>query len=156
MDPQILEEDEKWSRASLCIYSETLTHDEIGATLGIEATRTHSKGQPRGKVGSKTFVYRDWAWFLSTPMGGHPNLAEHLKWVLDIIEPRLDALRMLLATCKVVLYCAFSSGNGQGGFTLDSVMLQRIARLGVPLVLDLYPPSVDRGDDGKSQNGLTA
>jgi len=58
-------------------------------------------------------------------------------------------LKTLLTTCKIRLSCGFSSGNGQGGFTLDSVTLQRIARLGVPLVLDLYPPTVDRDEDGK-------
>jgi hypothetical protein len=39
-----------------------------------------------------------------------------------------------------MLLCGFSSGNGQGGFTLDAKTLQRIADLGVSLSVDLYPP----------------
>jgi hypothetical protein len=142
MARRILDEEEKWSQASLCIYSETLTHEQIGTALGLKATRTHSKGQPRSKQVRK-YLHKDWAWILSTPTGGHPNLVEHLRWLLDAIEPRADALRALSADCKVLLMCGFSSGNGQGGFTLDSPTLERIARLGVSLVLDLYPPSVD-------------
>jgi hypothetical protein len=40
------------------------------------------------------------------------------------------------------LFCGFSSGNGQGGFTLDSDTLTRIAKLGIPLIVDLYPPAI--------------
>jgi len=36
--------------------------------------------------------------------------------------------------------CGFAPGSGQGGFTLDAKTLQRIAALGVPLSINLYPP----------------
>ena len=143
-----MSEDEKWSQATLAIHSERVTDEEIAATLGLRATRTHSKGQPRGKAGGRTFVFKDWAWLLSSPMGGDPDLVRHLKWLLDTIEPKLEALGMLRANCRVVLSCGFSSGNGQGGFTLDTDTLGRIARLGIPLVLDLYPPTADLDDEG--------
>jgi hypothetical protein len=69
-------------------------------------------------------------------------LAEHLRWLLDAVEPKADVLRSLSAKYQVLLFCGFSSGNGQGGFTLDSHTLTQIAKLGVPLIVDLYPPAI--------------
>jgi hypothetical protein len=70
-------------------------------------------------------------------------------WILDRLEPRLDALRTLSAKYRVDLFGGFSSGSGQGGFTLDSTTLARIAKLGVPLIVHLYPPRVR--EEGKSE-----
>ena len=42
---------------------------------------------------------------------------------------------------EVALFCGFSSGNGQGGFTLNPELLARLAVFGVELSLDLYPPT---------------
>jgi len=49
---------------------------------------------------------------------------------------------MVAALAEAVLHfwCGFSSGNGQGGFSISPGLLQRLARLGVEVVLDLYPP----------------
>lgn len=69
-------------------------------------------------------------------------MADHVRWLLDSLEGRLDALKALSEKYRVDLFCGFSSG-GQGGFVLDSSTLARLGRLGVPLVLDLYPPSMD-------------
>jgi len=52
----------------------------------------------------------------------------------------MDLINSIAEESKIMLLCGFSSENGQGGFTLDAKMLQRIARLGVPLSIDLYPP----------------
>lgn len=43
-----------------------------------------------------------------------------------------------------VLFLGFSSGNGQGGFTLPASLLTRIAALGLDLSLDLYLPTIDK------------
>jgi hypothetical protein len=126
-----------WSRASLRIFGETLQPHEIAEELGLEATHSHLKGErhSRGRA-----VWRESAWLLQSPLGKESDLAEHLRWLVDCLEPKLDVIKKLSGEYRVDLFCGFSSGCGQGGFTLDGSMLERIAGLGVPLALDLYPP----------------
>jgi hypothetical protein len=100
----------------------------------------HVKGQLR-KNGKDR--WHNSLWFLESPLGENRNLNDHLAWLLDQLEPKIPVLNTLSQSHRVDLFCGFSSGSGQGGFVLDSSTLARLGRLGVPLVLDLYPPSMD-------------
>ena len=105
------------------------------------------KGEPRGarrKDGSinPSIVWKDSAWHLTSPLGRDRNWAEHIQWLLDAIEPRIEAIDALRDDCSLIrLFCGFASHNGQGGFTLDTGTLSRMSKLGLNLNLDLYPPS---------------
>ncbi len=131
------------------MIGEELTPDEVGAILGLEATRTHRKGQLRSLrhegVWDKSF------WYFQSPLGPDREIADHLRWLLDSLEAKADALAALSEKFRIDFFCGFSSGSGQGGFTLDAVLLSRLARLGVPLVLDLYPPSILTEADSEQQ-----
>ena len=137
-----------WSRASFRIFGETLVPEELGSVLSIPASQTHMKGQ-RHSAGRG--VWRESAWILSSPLDKSENLAEHLKWLLDRLEPKADAVRALCTKYRVDIFCGFSSGSGQGGFTLDPAMLARLANLRIPVEFDLYPPS-DTEDQGNTAN----
>jgi hypothetical protein len=117
---------------------ETLQPEEVEAMLGLHATRTHRKGDRRGDRNDA--VWRESLWSLESPQGKDRDLPEHLDWLLDALEPKLDVLRSFSVKYRVDLFCGFSSGTGQGGFALDHDRLSRIAKLGVPIVFDLYPP----------------
>jgi len=93
-------------------------------------------------------AWRESAWLLSSPLDKHENLADHIKWLLDRLEPKADIVKGLSAKYRVDIFCGFSSGSGQGGFTLDSKTLARLAKLGVPVGLDLYPPCVFEDEEG--------
>ncbi|MGB2603349.1 MAG: DUF4279 domain-containing protein, partial [Candidatus Sulfotelmatobacter sp.] len=86
------------------------------------------------------------AWLLQSPLEDESDLANHLKWLLYKVEPKLHVITELSKKYKVDLFCGFSSGNGQGGFRLDSATLKRIARLGIGMCLDLYPPPIENND----------
>src|SRR5438094_713550 len=80
MNPQMPQLDKKWSVATFSIFSEILTSDEIGSALGLVATRTHAKGQPRGarkKDGSisTAIVWPHSAWHLRSSLG-----CDRLDW----------------------------------------------------------------------------
>jgi hypothetical protein len=67
---RVLLENEKWSQASLRIGGETLQPADIEAALGLRATRTHLKGQPRSeRVPVRKAVWQDSMWLLSSPLG---------------------------------------------------------------------------------------
>lgn len=90
-------------------------------------------------------------WFFQSPLGKNRGLNDHLAWLLDHLESKIPVLNALSQSHRVDLFCGFSSGSGQGGFVLDVSTLVRLARLGVPLVLDLYPPAAEDRIEGASE-----
>jgi hypothetical protein len=133
----------RWSHATLRVFSETLSHEDIGAMLGLKASRTYARGEPvSNRVTSRK--RREWVWLFESQLPTSLDLDEHLKWLLDVIEAKLPVLKTLSANCRIDLFCGFGSESGQGGITLDSVILKRIANLGVNLSVDLYPSGSDK------------
>lgn len=132
---------DRWSQACVRILGEALQPEEVDAMLGLRATRTHRKADRCSH--RNLAVWQESLWLLESPLGKDRDLPEHLDWLLDALEPKLDVLRSLSIKYRVDLFCGFSSGTGQGGFALDHDRLLRIARLGVPMVFDLYPPHND-------------
>ncbi len=133
-----MDDEGKWSGASLRIFGGTLQPEEIGSALGLKATHTYLKGELLSPAHAS--VRQESGWLLQSPLSNRSDMVEHLKWLLDSLEPKRDVIRELSGKYRVDLFCGFASMNGQGGFTLDSVTLARLAELGVPLGLDLYPP----------------
>ena len=134
------QEDRKWSRVGLRIVSDKTEPAHISKHLGLEPTRTHLKGSLRSA--HHKAVWPSSLWLLNSPLSDQNGMAEHIRYFLDLLEPRVYVLEALTATCEIDLFCGFSSGNGQGGFVLDPHTLSRLAALKVPIVFDLYPPSV--------------
>jgi hypothetical protein len=139
-----VDDNRRWSRASLRIFGETLEPEEVGVALGLAATRSHLKGELRST--RYKAVWRESAWLLQSPLADENDMVDHLKWLLDVFEPKLDLVAELSNKYKIDFFCGFSSGNGQGGFRLDSVTLHRIAKFGIALHLDLYPPPMGSDD----------
>jgi hypothetical protein len=99
-----------------------------------------------------TLVWPTSLWALNSPLSDQNGMADHLRFLLDLLEPKMDALKKLFEECKIDLFCGFSSGSGQGGFELDPVTLSRLAKLCIPLVLDLYPPGpIEATENGPDQ-----
>lgn len=146
------EGNEKWSTASFRIAGDALRPDQVTATLSLEPTQSGVKGERFST--RHTAVRRTSFWLLKCPLSDSLPLTEHLEWLLDLFEPKMDLINSIAEESKSMLLCGFSSENGQGGFTLDAKTLQRIARLGVALSVDLYPPQaaeVEMADDTVSQ-----
>jgi len=128
----------KWSTASFRIAGDALRPDQVTATLGLEPTRSGVKGERPGP--GRRSINRTSFWLLKCPLSDSLPLVEHLSWLLDVFEPKFSLISATAEGSTKMLLCGFSSGNGQGGFTLDAKTLQRIADLGVSLSVDLYPP----------------
>jgi hypothetical protein len=134
-----LKDDSRWSKAAFCIYGDALQLDEINKNLGLQATNSGLKGgRPSKHPGARPL--RTSIWMLNCPLDDHLPLQDHLKWLLDTLEPRLYIIRGIVMQYDTKLICGYSSEHGQGGCTINAALLDRLANLGVPLVLDLYPP----------------
>jgi hypothetical protein len=140
MQNPVEHEDRKWSRVSLRIVSDVIDPVGIGKKLGLEPTKTHVKGSLRSTRHSATWPSS--LWLLNSPLSDQSDMADHIRYFLDLLAARVHALEALTANCKIDLFCGFSSGNGQGGFALDPHTLSRLAALKIPVVFDLYPPSI--------------
>jgi hypothetical protein len=137
-----MDEDEKWSAASFRIASQSLTTAEIGARLGLAATRTHERGERMSPRNPRSAIRKEAVWLLESGLNEDEPLDRHLGALLELLESRSDELAELARECSMDFFAGFSSGNGQGGFALDRDLLARLARIpGDGLVLDLYPPS---------------
>jgi len=142
----ITAEDSKWSAASFRICSELLNLEEIETTLGIKATLSHLARQRS----QSNVVYRESLWSLKSPLNKAEGLDKHLGWLLDRLEPKVEEVRSLSRLHRLDFFCGFGSVNGQGGFILDSAMLARIAKFGISLGIDLYPPLPIEEYEGES------
>ena len=136
--------DEKWSTAALRVFSERLTPEELVAALGIEADDSARMGEPIGRRPGSRSVRRTNAIFVRSGLAGATPLEDHLAALVGKLERVAPAVRALAGRASVDLFCGFSSGNGQGGFTLGPELLARLAALGLEVSFDLYPP----GDAG--------
>jgi hypothetical protein len=132
-------DDSRWSKASFCIYGETLRPDDIDRDLGLKATNSGLKGGLQSKY-PRARQLRTSIWILESPVDTHLPLQDHLKWLIDALEPKLNIVHGIARQYDAGLHCGYSSESGQGGCTFDVVLLGRLANLRVPLVLDLYPP----------------
>jgi hypothetical protein len=134
-----LKDDSRWSKAAFCVYGETLQPDEINRDLGLQATNSGLKGGRQSKY-PRARELRTSIWILGSPLDEHLPLQDHLKWLLDALEPKLNVVRGIAKQYDAKLSCGYSSESGQGGCSFDAALLDRLANLGVPLVLNLYPP----------------
>jgi hypothetical protein len=131
--------DSRWSKAAFCIFGDTPQPDEIDKDIGLLATNSGLKGERQSKY-PRARPLRTSIWILNCPLEDHLPLQDHLEWLLDALEPKLDIVRGIAKQYDAKLNCGYSSEHGQGGCTFEAALLERIARLEVPLALNLYPP----------------
>lgn len=124
----------KWAAASLRIFSDVLTADELTLRLGAVLCN-------RGQITATSLKGRSVStWILKSNESLGDELGEHLREVVEVIEANLSLLSGLMPECRIDLFCAFASDTGQGGFVLNRSLLARLGRLPFDLIVDLYPP----------------
>jgi hypothetical protein len=127
------------------MYSEMLQPEDVEGAMGLHATGGHLKGQLRSRRNKTTWP--DSMWRFGTSPEVDRNLESNLAWVLDHIEPRRNIVHAFAEKYSVDFFCGFSPGNREGGFTLSPAILSRIARMGVPTIVNLSPPQALVSDE---------
>ena len=134
-----LSDDAKWSRATFRVWSDALSPEMIAGALGLKPTELHRKGEAVSK--RTTAVRKEHCIRIESSLPTSDPLQRHLEALCDLIEPVAQKLAAIADQCEYDIFCGFSSGNGQGGFTLSPELLNRLAALKIELVVDLYPPT---------------
>ncbi|MGB7158009.1 MAG: DUF4279 domain-containing protein [Tepidisphaeraceae bacterium] len=137
-----LSEHAKWSRATFRISSNELSPEAMGDALGLRPTASHRKGELVSKRSAG--VRKEHCIRIESALPTSDPLERHLAALCDLLEPVAPKLAGIAHDCEYDIFCGFSSGNGQGGFTLSPELLNRLAALKVELVVDLYPPTAVR------------
>ena len=135
-----MQEDDKWFRAAFSVHSLRYTPEQLETMVGIKATSKHYVGDPvssRSLHPQRTENY----YCIESGCSEEEPMERHLNVLLSLLDSKKSVIGELLKTENVRFFCGFSSGNGQGGFALAPELLSRLAAFGVPLILDLYPPS---------------
>ena len=138
----MLDEDEKWHRVSLRFLGDDLDLAAVTSALGLKPDVTGRIGEDI--AGNPRYaIYETNVWVYRYTEMDNLTFSSHLSEFITRLEDRSEAVRYLVARPGVTseLFLGFSSGNGQGGFTLPASLLARIAALGLDVTLDLYPPN---------------
>jgi Domain of unknown function (DUF4279) len=142
----MLEDDEKWAAVPLRLFGDSLPLDEVGVRLDLAPHRVGKKGERRGgNPRHAKYETSAWSWSLASDRA---PLEDQLAAALNILEPRRERLMTLIRETGATadLFIGFSSGNGLGGARFSPELLERLAKFGLPLEFDLFPPDVDESD----------
>jgi hypothetical protein len=113
--------------------------DDITRRLGLEPTRTWSKGEvvPESRRG-RTRPTSGWAIDSKSSIKAD-TIEPHLAWLLDLLEPHAEALSAIVATGAFASAdCFWASPGRSGGPWIAPESMRRLAALGLPLIISFY------------------
>jgi Domain of unknown function (DUF4279) len=106
----------------------------------------HRAGEKRHRSHLPPWPAGQWALESESELATSGNhLEDHLKWLLDRLEPHVQAVRELCARDNLLadFFCGYFMGQSNSGFSLTAHTLARIASLGADLSLDIYGERVE-------------
>jgi hypothetical protein len=131
---------EHWCSAVLRILSESMSIEDISAKINFQPTRCHIKGEPYSKRNPKSRIRGENIWILESCLTDQDTLEATIDYFLSFLKEREDVIKSLQEECVFDIYCAYSSSNGQGGFTLEHKMLKEFTMYPIDLSINLYLP----------------
>ena len=131
-------QDQHEYKASLRVFSESLALADLVAALG-EPTGSYDIGDPvsvRLPDGSRrTRAY----WSLSSSAQRTQPLDDHVAELVEFIEAHSRQFDALKDNAEIDIFCGVFTGDGtQGGFTLASDLIRKLAALNLDVSFDLY------------------
>jgi hypothetical protein len=124
------------SNASLQIYGVELNFDTIARELATSATSTRRKGDAT----RSGYAIKNDLWSIASPLERSSQLDEHLRWLANLLQPRLGFLRALVRDPEIWRVNIFSAVTIDGrscGLKLPHESLSFLAELGIGMELSL-------------------
>ncbi len=140
-----------YTRAYACIrfMAPDLDPVEITKALRLPPDTQHRCGEPRIKRSAKGVVteyapYKFGLWSMSSDQCvDSPKLESHLKWLLDELEPRADAILSLdINDLKTDFFC-YSMGASTSPPSLPQTIIERADRIRIIIDIDHYDSTND-------------
>jgi hypothetical protein len=139
--------EDHWTSAAFRIISESLSVEEICAKINTQPTKYFRKGELSSKGNPKSRVREENLWLLKSQLSNRDTIEAHVEHFLSFLKENEDGIKYLQTECEFDIACAYSSGNGQGGFTLDHEALKELTAYPVDLSINLYPPASISGEE---------
>jgi hypothetical protein len=132
--PQIQE-----AHVSFGFFGDSLVPQRVTDLLGLSPTHAHARGDPHPIRSNPDLRWRSGAWMLDSQQSPDAPLDQHLRDLLDRLEPKAEAIRELVAEgLRASFSCGCFLEKENEGTTLPPQTLGRIAALGADLDLDIY------------------
>jgi hypothetical protein len=128
----------------LSLNDERLIPDEITRTLGVQPDKAWKKGDPIRPRNPTRHVehlplYTFGCWRLNAPCSQYDESEDQIDQLLLRIEALPPAIHDYIRTYDGTIVVGFSSGESNFGFYLSPEQIQRMTRLGLGIVFDIYP-----------------
>lgn len=124
-------------KATLRVFSKKHTLLELNSIIG-DSSNGFSLGDDFSK-GTKRREHTCWS-FKSSSVCSSKNFDDHLVEVLNYCEIHKNEISKLRKDhgCIVNVFCMFSSDNGQGGGILSANVMEKLSKLNLDLIFDVY------------------
>ena len=122
----------------------------VAAHLTITPTNAYAKGEmsPPGPVTGTSYLRRTGMWRLESVLPRTTALDDHLRSLLDTLEPHAPVLQSYQAQGYVVEFsCGLLLHRQNEGFELCAATLARVSAMGASLSFDIYAPADDDGSE---------
>lgn len=131
--------------ANLRIASKTKSTSDISSMLGVEPSESYNIGEVLSLRGPHPRHREESLWLLNSNVSEEQPLEKHLNDLLSFVENKTPELGLLALECDIEIFCSYATYNGQGGFVLDRKLIEKMAKVNVDFVFDLY--LVDQDSD---------
>jgi hypothetical protein len=133
--------DEWWEHdlwlVSFRVMSDTIPTADVSARLDLQPDSAHDAGDEIPDE-DETFVFPRSVWTFDSGLPFTEDLRTHLLALLEVLEPRAEAIAGLLAAgCEIDFFAGLTSGDERSGTNLDADLLGRVAQLGANIDLSL-------------------
>jgi Domain of unknown function (DUF4279) len=120
---------------SLRIIDESCLPEEITKEIGILPSVSWHKGDIRSKT---QLQEKDNGWELKSTLPEESSLAEHVNYLLELIEPAQSHLEEATRKYDSLLACAIYFDEETPEIHFDRDVIQRLSALNLSLDIDLY------------------
>lgn len=134
--------------ATLRIFSDELSPDEISRALGIKPTTSFHKGEPISPRVQRPRPQHGWL-LCSRGCLDSRDTRRHIDWLLDEIWPvAAEFARITNGGRQADIYSFWVSARGQGGPILSATQMRRLSFLGLECSYDVYFGGDDEASAG--------
>ncbi|WP_082568376.1 DUF4279 domain-containing protein [Rhizobacter sp. Root1221] len=121
--------------ATLRIFSDTVSPEDVARTLGIEPTCAYPR-DPQSKYKQRRAAHY-WSWCSERYVQSQDGLA-HVRHLTSLLGGKLEQLDQLRSAGCAVDICCYWVSSGQGGPLLDLQTLRDLADLKLEIHWDIY------------------
>ncbi len=125
------------SKVTLRFVGDDVDPQHVSTLLELSPSHSESKGMPVENHPSR--IYPTNYWGIDSPLSEKASIADHIKYLLALLEPRKAAIvKLTKGGYEPNFYCGLFYTRYSGYIAFDPDVLGRIARLGASLDIHVY------------------